>query len=65
MCIEDGAYAMMSATGTQPQALLETWEAIWSGDLDRRFKTDFEVYGPRFFEEGVHEVLVHVGLNPS
>ena len=61
--IENGQYAMMSACGAQPQALIETWEAIWSGDLNRKFKTDFEVYGPRFFEEGVHEVLVHVGVN--
>ncbi|MCD8519789.1 MAG: GyrI-like domain-containing protein [Alphaproteobacteria bacterium] len=57
-------YAVMSAGGTQPKALIETWEAIWSGDLPRSFKTDFELYGPRFFEEGVHEVLVHVGLKP-
>jgi predicted transcriptional regulator YdeE len=58
-----GHYAMMSAQGPQPHALIETWEAIWSSDLNRRFKTDFEIYGPRFFEDGVHEVLVHVGVN--
>ena len=48
--------------GDQPKALIETWEAIWSSDLDREFKTDFEVYGPRFFEDGLHEVLVHIGI---
>ena len=31
-------------------------------DLEREFKTDFEVYGPRFFEDGLHEVLVHIGI---
>ncbi|MCD8562729.1 MAG: GyrI-like domain-containing protein [Alphaproteobacteria bacterium] len=60
--IEGQDYAVMSAGGRQPQALIETWEAIWAGDLPRTYKTDFELYGPRFFEEGVHEVLVHVGL---
>lgn len=55
-------YAVMSAAGQQPKALLETWEAIWSSDLERAFQTDFEVYGPKFFEDGVHEVLIHVGL---
>jgi len=55
-------YAMMSAAGTQPDALIETWTAIWSSDLDRSYKTDFELYGPRFFEDGVNEVLVHVGV---
>lgn len=63
VCVIDQNYAVMSAGGEQPKALLDTWEAIWSGDLPRSFKTDFEVYGPRFFEDGVHEVLVHVGLN--
>ena len=56
-------YAMMSAAGEQPKALIETWTAIWQSDLDRRFDTDFEVYGQRFFEDGVHEVLVAIGVN--
>jgi len=60
--VEDGDYALMSAAGEQPKALMETWTAIWQSDLDRSFKTDFEVYGQRFFEEGVHEVLVAVGV---
>lgn len=61
--IEPGEYAVMSAAGKQPEALIQTWEALWSSDLDRSYKTDFEIYGPRFFAEGLHEVLVHVGLN--
>ena len=55
-------YAVMSAAGPQPQTLIETWEAIWSSDIDRAYKTDFEVYGPRFFEDGVNEVLIHIGI---
>ena len=62
IAVQQGEYGVMSAAGEQPKALLETWEAIWSSDLDRQYKTDFEVYGPRFFEEGLHEVLVHIGL---
>lgn len=62
VAVQNGEYGVMSAIGKQPAALIETWEAVWSSDLDRAFKTDFEVYGPRFFEDGVHEVLVHVGL---
>jgi predicted transcriptional regulator YdeE len=52
----------MSAAGKQPDALIETWTAIWSSDLGRTYATDFEVYGPRFFEDGVNEVLIHVGV---
>ncbi len=61
--VANGEYAIMSAAGEQPQALIETWQAIWSSeDLGRAYQTDFEVYGPRFFVDGVHEVLVHVGV---
>ena len=61
--VEEADYAMMSAAGEQPKALMETWTAVWQSDLERLYKTDFEVYGQRFFEEGVHEVLVAVGVN--
>ncbi len=61
--VKAAPYAMMSAAGEQPKALIETWTAIWQSDLDRRFETDFEVYGQRFFEDGVHEVLVAIGVN--
>lgn len=60
----DQDYAVMSAAGQQPKALIETWQAIWAGDLPRSFKTDFELYGPRFFEDGVNEVLIHIGIEP-
>ena len=61
--VQEADYAMMSAAGEQPKALVDVWTAIWQSDLDRCFSTDFEVYGKRFFEEGVHEVLVAIGVN--
>lgn len=61
--VKEADYAMMSAAGEQPKALIETWTAVWQSDLDRKFETDFEVYGQRFFEDGVHEVLVAIGVN--
>ncbi len=61
--VEPGDYGIMSAQGAQPQSLIDTWTAIWSSDLNRSYKTDFEVYGPRFFADGINEVLVHIGLN--
>ncbi len=63
VAVQTADYAMMSAAGEQPKALIETWEAIWQSDLDRKYKTDFEVYGKNFFEEGLHEILVCVGVN--
>lgn len=60
--VQSGDYAMMSAAGEQPKALIEAWTAIWQSDLPRRYDTDFEVYGPNFFKEDLHEILVCVGI---
>ena len=60
--VESGDYMVFAAQGEQPKALIETWQSIWKTDLKRAFKTDVEIYGPRFFEEGLHEVLVCVGI---
>jgi predicted transcriptional regulator YdeE len=61
--VKTADYAMMSAAGEQPKALIEAWTAIWQSDLPRRYESDFEVYGPNFFKEGLHEILVCVGVN--
>jgi len=60
--IETGDYAALSATGPQPQSLIETWTAVWESDMDRALRTDFEFYGPRFFEDGINEVILYIGL---
>ena len=62
--VENGDYMVFAAQGPQPKALTDTWQAIWKSDLKRAFKTDVEIYGPRFFEEGLHEILVCVGVKP-
>lgn len=60
--VPDGAYAAFRAAGEQPKALIDIWMKIWKTSLSRTFKADYEVYGPRFFEEGVHEIMVYVGV---
>lgn len=60
-----GDYAILGASGTQPDALIDTWKSVWESDLERVFRTDFEVYGPRFFEPGLNEVLVHIGIKEN
>ncbi len=60
-----GPYAVLSAKGSQPRALIESWRSVWEGDLARAYRTDFELYGPRFFEEGVHEILLHIGIKEN
>lgn len=63
--IEARDYAALSAQGPQPQSLIETWTAVWESDMDRAFKTDFEFYGPSFFEDGINEVILYLGLNET
>ncbi len=63
VAVQTADYAMMSAAGEQPKALIETWQAIWQSDLNRKYETDFEVYGKNFFEEGLHEILVCIGVD--
>ena len=60
--IPSADYAIFAARGEQPKALLQTWEGIWKSDMKRTFSADVEIYGPRFFEEGLHEVLVCIGV---
>ncbi len=64
VAVESGPYAIFAARGEQPKALLQTWEGVWKSDLPRTYAADFEIYGPRFFEERLHEVLVCVGVKP-
>lgn len=61
--VAPGDYMVFSAQGEQPRALLETWQAIWKSGISRAFKTDVEIYGPKFFEEGLHEILICIGID--
>jgi predicted transcriptional regulator YdeE len=62
--VED-EYGLVSTRGKQPEALMDGWKSIWQSDLERNYKTDFEVYGPNFFEEGMHEAMIAVGVTIS
>ena len=60
--VERGDYMVFAATGEQPKALIDTWQGVWKSDLPRSYDCDVEIYGPRFFEDGVHEILVCIGV---
>lgn len=44
--IPDGRYAVVTARGEIPGALIETWMKIWESDLPRAFTSDFEIHDP-------------------
>lgn len=50
--------AVFEVTGPQPGALVTQWQAIWQGDLPRRFDADFD----RYPAEDPARVFVHVGV---
>jgi predicted transcriptional regulator YdeE len=60
--VSQGNFAIFAARGEQPKALLQTWEGIWKSNLPRTYQFDVEIYGPRFFEPALHEILVCIGV---
>lgn len=44
--VPEATYAVFTARGEQPKALIEVWSAIWASDLKRRYTTDFDYYPP-------------------
>ncbi len=47
--IPGGNFAKFKAVGKHPEALITTWQNIWSDEtLSRRYSGDLEVYGQKF-----------------
>lgn len=50
--IPAGRYEEFQAVGDHPQALIQTWDKIWSSkNLKRTYTGDYEVYGSKFFND--------------
>ena len=56
-------YAVFTTDGPHPQGVVETWQAIWNGDLNRTFTADFEVYSSQFDPEKNPEVKVFIAIH--
>ena len=55
-------YAVFTTDGPHPQGVVETWQAIWNGDLQRTFTADFEVYSSQFDPEKNPQVKVFIAV---
>jgi len=44
--VAGGKYAVITARGEMPMALIAAWISIWNSDLKRAFTQDFEVLDP-------------------
>ncbi|WP_068469795.1 GyrI-like domain-containing protein [Candidatus Protochlamydia phocaeensis] len=41
-------YAVFTAKGAFPKAIIETWKTIWQTALKRTYTGDFEIYGSKY-----------------
>lgn len=63
--VPSGHYALFSAIGEHPKALIDTWNTIWKTELKRTYTGDFERYGERFRPGPTQEVEVAIALEPA
>ena len=55
-------YAVMTAKGSMPGAVVNAWQAIWSSDLERSYTSDFEVYDHRAADPEDAEVDIYTAI---
>lgn len=53
-------YQVARAQGALPDALIDTWQSIWSSDIPRSFTYDFEIYDDRAADPANAEVDIFV-----
>jgi predicted transcriptional regulator YdeE len=58
-----GRYAVfLSESGPVGEVVMKTWQRVWSAEIDRAYRTDYEVYDERASNPGNARVEVHVGV---
>ncbi len=55
-------YALITAKGEMPNALVTAWQSIWTSDIKRNYKADFELYTPKFNNGQNSELDIYVGI---
>ncbi len=56
-------YAIFTAKGLLPQALVRKWQEIWDTNIQRKFNADFELYGEQSNKGDESEVNVYIAIN--
>jgi predicted transcriptional regulator YdeE len=54
-------YAVFSVVGDFPKSLIDTWEAIWEADIQRKYTFDFEKYKENSIED-VPDLDVYIAI---
>lgn len=62
--IEGGKYATITAKGNlNDNIVFSEWQKIWSADIPRTFKADFEVYGAKALNPAHAEVDIFLSVS--
>jgi predicted transcriptional regulator YdeE len=61
--VETNEYQVFTSKGKLPDALGETWMNIWKSPINRKYATDFDVYGAKAQNPADAEVETFVSIN--
>lgn len=62
--IAEGAYRKFLSKGDLHKgSVFNTWQEIWSTEMERTYNTDYEVYGERSKDPHNAEVDIYIGIN--
>lgn len=59
--IEKNDYKIFQVNGETGKEIFATWQEIWSSNIERSFKTDYELYS--FWTEWKPNISVHIWIN--
>lgn len=62
LIIPTGTFIKKRAKGKMPDCIANAWQKIWSSDLPRAYKTDFEVYDERSQDWNDAEVDIYISV---
>lgn len=63
LIIADGKYQLFRSSGKIPDCIINTWKEIWNSNLQRTYKTDFEVYGEKSKDWSNAEIEIFLSVN--
>lgn len=60
--IPEQKYAVFTAIGTMPKALIDGWKEIWKTKLPRKFGSDFEIHNEDSNQGEDSEVEIYISI---
>ena len=61
--VPGSTFAMFLARGPMPQSVSDAWQQINAKNLDRAYRADYDIYGPKSQNHSNSEVEIFVSVN--